>query len=107
MTQKELEKIILEEIESTNLSIDQFKEDTKPISPENAIGRISRMDAINNKSVSEAAMRTAQQKLKGLENALDKLKIGQFGNCSKCKSKIPIQRLLLVPQNPFCVNCAN
>ena len=34
---------------------------TKPIPPENAIGRVSRMDAINNRSVNEAALRTAEQ----------------------------------------------
>ena len=37
-----------------------YKEITKPIAPENAIGRISRMDAINNKSVTEAALRQAK-----------------------------------------------
>jgi len=30
---------------------------TKPISPDCAIGRVSRMDAINNKSINEAALR--------------------------------------------------
>ena len=40
-----------------------MKEATKPISPENNIGRISRMDAINNKSVAEAAMGATKRKL--------------------------------------------
>ena len=35
-----------------------------PIAPENAIGRVSRMDAINNKSVNEAALKKAEIKLK-------------------------------------------
>ena len=36
---------------STKKDIKGLKEATKPISPENSIGRVSRMDAINNKSV--------------------------------------------------------
>ena len=48
---KEIEKVINQEIKSTILAIDKYKELTKPISPENSIGRVSRMDAINNKSV--------------------------------------------------------
>lgn len=42
---------LLDEIEKTVKSIADYREITKPISPENAIRRISRMDAINTKSV--------------------------------------------------------
>ena len=48
----------------------EYRELTKPIPPENAIGRISRMDAINNKSVNEAALRTAENRLKKLKQDL-------------------------------------
>ena len=34
-------------IETLKVKIEELKEVTKPIAPENAIGRISRMDAIN------------------------------------------------------------
>ena len=39
------------EIKKTKLQIIKYSELCKPIAPENSIGRISRMDAINNKSV--------------------------------------------------------
>ena len=67
MTEKELkniESVIIEAIEKTKQSILNLEELTKPIAPENAIGRVSRMDAINNKSVNEAALIKATQKLK-------------------------------------------
>ena len=41
-----IETKIIEEIEKTLQSISHYKELTKPIAPENAIGRISRIDAI-------------------------------------------------------------
>lgn len=45
--QKFFKKKILVEIESFQIKITELKEATKPIAPDVAIGRISRMDAIN------------------------------------------------------------
>ena len=109
MTTDELHTIetnIKEDIKKTLELITNYKELTKPIAPENAIGRISRMDAINNKTVNEAALRKAEQKLTNLKIALSNIKDTDFGLCSKCKNPIPIGRILLMPQTRFCVNCA-
>ncbi|MCK5401063.1 MAG: TraR/DksA C4-type zinc finger protein [Flavobacteriaceae bacterium] len=101
-----IETKIIEEIEKTLQSISHYKELTKPIAPENAIGRISRMDAINNKSVNKAALDKAEQKLTNLKVALSNINDFDFGVCFKCKNKIPMGRILLMPQTRFCVNCA-
>ena len=102
----EIEKLIEKEMEKTANTVAEYKEMTKPISPDDAIGRISRMDAINNKSVAEAALRTAVSKLNRLKDVHGKINDKDFGICRKCGEQIPIQRILLVPQAPFCVNCA-
>ena len=83
-----------------------MKELTKPISPENAIGRVSRMDAINNKSINEAALTQAQSKLDKLLFAFDKCDEPEFGTCKRCGQDIPIGRLMLIPEALFCVKCA-
>ena len=109
MTKQELNDIeekVLQEIEKTKKSIADYQELTKPISPENAIGRITRMDAINNKSVAEAALRQAEVKLNNLLNVQDSLEDKDFGICIKCQKPIPIGRILLMPQSRHCVNCA-
>jgi len=109
MTEKEIqhiEIIIKQEIGKTELSILNYKELTKPIAPENAIGRVSRMDAINNKSVNDAALKKAELKLKNLQVALTNINDFDFGVCHKCKNNIPIGRILLMPQSRFCVHCA-
>lgn len=82
------------------------RELTKPIGPENAIGRISRMDAINNRSVNEAALRQIEQKLKDLNRVLEKAGNKDFGICLKCKRPIPIGRLMIRPESLYCVQCA-
>lgn len=103
---KEIQELITGQIERTSNLVAEYKEMTQPISPDDAIGRISRMDAINNKSVTEAALRTAESKLNRLKDVLGKIHDKDFGICRKCGNHIPIQRIMLVPQAPFCVNCA-
>ena len=103
---KEIVQKIQEEIIATKQAITHYKELTKPIAPENAIGRVSRMDAINNKSVNEAALKKAEQKLNNLSIALQNVNDTDFGLCAKCKNQIPLGRILLMPQSRYCVYCA-
>lgn len=104
---KDIQEKIEAEIVATEAAIISYKELTKPIAPENAIGRISRMDAINNKTVNEAALRKAEQKLKNLKIALSNINDPDFGICGGCNLQIPIGRILLMPHSRFCVNCAS
>lgn len=109
MTEKqadEIRELIENEILKTGQTVAEYRELTKPIAPENAIGRVSRMDAINNRSVTEAALRTAEKKLQGLKNILPRVGDKDFGQCARCKQDIPVQRILLVPYSQFCVRCA-
>lgn len=106
ITDDEIRERILKEIAKTEKAIGEYKEMTKPVAPENAIGRISRMDAINNKSVTEAAQRQAESKLEKLKFVLDKVGNEDFGMCKKCGKPIPVGRIVLVPQSMYCVQCA-
>jgi len=106
MNTLEIKSKIEEEIVKTEAIILEYKEQSKPISPENAIGRISRMDAINNKSITEAALRQAEAKLTNLRSALEKVGTKEFGICTKCEQPIPVGRILLMPESTRCVNCA-
>ena len=103
----EIKERLEKELIETGLIILKLKELTKPIAPENSIGRVSRMDAINNKSVNEAALRTALKKLNLLKEAKGKINQKDFGFCILCKNPIPHQRILLVPQANRCVYCAS
>ena len=94
------------EIKSTQLKINKYTTLCKPIAPENSIGRISRMDAINNKSVVEAALKVAKEKMAQLQSIQNNIKDSNFGICKKCKQEIPLERLMLQPHSKFCVTCA-
>jgi len=103
---KLLKKKIIEKIAATEKKVKGMEESSKPISPENAIGRVSRMDAINNKGVSDAALRNAKRQLNSLQLALTKVDSPNFGNCSNCKKTIQPARLMFMPQSTLCVRCA-
>ena len=103
----ELKQKIIDSISSLETDIKELEELTKPISPENAIGRISRMDAINNKSINDAALVQARLKMEKLLLAIEKCDDSEFGVCRKCRGVIPMGRLLLMPESQFCVRCAS
>lgn len=103
----ELKEKIIAAIAKTVDEVNRLEEATQPISPENSIGRVSRMDAINNKSVAEAALRSARKKLGNLRLALIKVDLPGFGICSRCKQPIPTARLMYMPQSTRCVRCAD
>ncbi|GET23408.1 TraR/DksA family transcriptional regulator [Prolixibacter denitrificans] len=84
-----------------------LKELTRPEAPDCAIGRVSRMDAINNRSVNEAAMRNKQLKLSKLEEALEKIDSPDFGKCTRCGEEIPWGRIAIMPESTLCIRCAS
>ena len=103
---KEIQQKLFKEIKSTQLKLDEYTELCKPIAPENSIGRISRMDAINNKSVVEAVLRETKNKMAQLQIMKGKINDANFGICAKCTQIIPFGRLMIRPHSKFCVNCA-
>jgi DnaK suppressor protein len=101
-----LEIIIKQELHKTQIKIEELLDLCKPIAPENAIGRISRMDAINNKAINEAALIKANDKKRLLTHALENINEPGFGLCKGCGNNIQPKRMALMPQSLFCVQCA-
>jgi DnaK suppressor protein len=85
----EFREVILGEIESQKQQIESLLKSVKPIAPDNSIGRLTRMEAIGSKGVSEASLSFAQRKLARLETALNKIGNPEFGVCIRCSSQIP------------------
>lgn len=101
-----LRATIHETIAETEENILSLKNKTKPVSPDNAIGRISRMDAIGNKSVSDATLRHAKTKLTKLKYVLNLIDQPEFGICIECDQEIPFARIMAMPESLLCVQCA-
>ena len=67
MDKKKLKKAIQDKIAQLETEIKEIKKLAAPIEPENSIGRISRMDAINNKTINDRLLRNAAEKQKKLK----------------------------------------
>ena len=104
--QEMLREKINAEINHLEKSLDGLTESSKPVEPDNAIGRLSRMEAINAKSISENSLVNLKNRIAKLKIALTKLRASDFGICSLCEEPIPMGRLVLVPESSVCVNCA-
>jgi DnaK suppressor protein len=106
MEDKSIKQKILKEIDQTEKQISEYKENIKPIAPDKAIGRLTRMDAIANKSVMDSSLNKAENRLNKLRHALSKVDSPDFGICIECGNVIPTGRILIIPESQHCVNCA-
>lgn len=102
---EELEQIIAGQIRETEELIISLETATQPIGPDNAIGRLSRMEALNAKSINEEALRMARDRLMKLDAARQRLHQPEFGICARCGHPISLERLLVMPESRICVPC--
>jgi len=102
---EKLKQIIENTIAELNESDIYLEEATQPIEPSIALGRLTRMEAIGEKSVNEAMHIKVKLRLEKLANALDRMNNGQYGICLRCKKEIPYGRLEAIPESLVCVSC--
>lgn len=106
-SEESLRELFLGKIRELEEETRSLKEMTQPQGLDSAIGRVSRMDYINNKSINEAQILKIQKKIKGLQYWLAKLGTAAFGKCIRCGEPINRNRLLLVPESAHCIRCAS
>ena len=102
---QKLKKTMHQKIQDLKQQVETFKNLSKPVSPDNAIGRLTRMDAINSKSINKASLEKAKQTLDILKQSVNELDKPEFGMCNNCEEPIPFKRLLIMPESKFCVAC--
>ncbi|MDA3903441.1 MAG: TraR/DksA C4-type zinc finger protein [Desulfuromusa sp.] len=69
------------------------------------IGRLSRMDALQQQAMAKANRAGHQQRLTLIEAALLTIKLGRYGECRRCEEPIGYSRLNVRPESPFCLDC--
>lgn len=77
----------------------------KPVQLDEPIGRLSRMDALQQQSMAQANVETAKHRLKLVNAALRRVQEGIYGDCLECEEPIGYARLKASPETPFCVSC--
>ena len=89
------------------VEITALEERTKPVAPDRAIGRLSRLEAISERGVGEASLRSARLRAQRIRGALGRIEAADFGLCVECGESIPLGRLRSVPGTRLCVSCAD
>lgn len=102
---KKLKIKIEQDIQILESEIRSLKEQIQPIAPDDSIGRLTRLEAINAKSMNEANLRHAEHRLEKLNTALKNIFDEDFGICVVCEVPIPTGRMMLMPESTVCVKC--
>lgn len=71
-----------------------------------SVGRVSRIDAIQQQSMALANERSRGHELERIKAAMARLDDGEYGYCIACGEDIPEKRLRFDPSIATCVACA-
>ena len=71
------------------------------------MGRLSRMDAMQQQEMSKATNQRRILKLTQIESALARIDNDDYGNCTDCDELINPKRLEHNPAATLCIQCAN
>ena len=108
MDAKQAQKILLDEQKSLTDLRRQSKEARSPVElDQQAVGRLSRMDALQKQNMELATEQRRQQRLHVIDAALKRIDAGDFGFCVICDEAISPQRLAFDPAVACCVTCRN
>lgn len=103
---KLIKEVISKQINALVEEIKILEDSAKPIAPDSAYGRLSRMDAINNKAIVDAALNDKRTTLDRYKYTLTRIDTEEYGKCSKCGQDIAFKRLMSIPYANLCIKCA-
>lgn len=93
-----------EELLATN---DMGQASRKPVElDQSSVGRLSRMDAMQNQAMAQATQRRRLVELRRIEQAFEAIAQGEYGFCIECGEEIALKRLEIDPAAMACVKCA-
>ncbi len=108
LTRQQIEELYADLLtlrEGSRLLLENSTEGAKPVGLDQPIGRLSRMDAMQQQSMSQANLRIARQRLTQIETALRRHSEKEYGFCVDCGENIGYGRLKARPEAPFCLDC--
>ena len=71
-----------------------------------SVGRLSRMDALQQQAMAEATERQRAAELARIDAALARLEDGDYGYCLNCGEEIAEKRLAIDLAATHCIKCA-
>ncbi len=103
----DMRALLTARVQDIRTTLGHMEGTTAPVSPDNAIGRLTRLDAMQATSLRQALARDHQVELGQLERALDAIEAGTYGTCRRCGEAIAEARLRARPQVFLCLTCTS
>lgn len=85
--------------------LEMSKSGAKPVSLDEPIGRLSRVDAMQQQAMVKASRGQLEVRLGQVRLALQRMDEDEYGTCRRCDEPIAIARLEARPEAPFCTAC--
>jgi DnaK suppressor protein len=102
----EVKQILTELRADIESRIQNQNEDTQPVLlDQQAVGRVSRIDAIQQQQMAKANQTQNSQLLTRIDLALSRFTTNLFGLCLQCEEPIAFARLKIQPFASLCINC--
>ena len=89
-----------------NEDLNTSKDSAGIVELDTSIGRLSRMDAMQNQQMALELKRRRENQLLRIENAYKRMDEGRYGICGKCRKPIDDARLEVFPDVVTCVSCS-
>jgi DnaK suppressor protein len=85
--------------------LDLSREGGAPVDLEEPIGRLSRMEAMQQQKIVQAGRAGQEAELRRVALALADMDSGDYGYCRQCDEPISLARLQIRPDTRICVPC--
>lgn len=85
--------------------LESSSDSSRVVDLDQPIGRLSRMDALQQQAMAKAGSEGMKKRLLQVESALQALRQERYGECRKCEEPIGYPRLKANPETPLCIDC--
>jgi DnaK suppressor protein len=101
-----IKRQIEDEIEKLESQLCLNRDSAKTVELDQSLaGRVSRIDAIQQQKMAQAAEQRNRLRLLSLKAVLNKIDTEDFGLCEECAEPISIERLKIKPESLYCLSC--
>lgn len=108
LTEEELREIrtrLAADLEALRGQLEDLRAAAAPVSLDLSIGRLSRMDAMQQQQMATATRQRVEVELRQVEAALRRLDGDDYGACVACGGEIERRRLRARPASTTCLPC--
>jgi DnaK suppressor protein len=104
-TQESFRPVIDRRLADIDVELEAAVDSTKPIAPDDSVGRLSRLDSIQMQQMALAGKRRLEEERGRLHEARRRIDGGNYGQCHRCGGDIALERLQHQPDAVMCMPC--